>query len=187
MTPRFCLIILLALAAAAPAPAWAKRRIYSYDSANPLTEKMTESGLTFIFDKTPLSQRVQRILETHDIGSAELKPSSDRDLGPGGLASLIGPGAHERDLYEISGKDDGRALINALCRGADRAWLAFGQLAPERSLRVHAIGHDPKTGQARLCVTLDYNFHGEWALPPPELPQPDRSDRFNTAPQNRPY
>jgi hypothetical protein len=185
MTLRQLVLLLFALAALAPAPAWAKRRIFSYDSANPITEKMTEAGLTFIFDKTPLSQKVQRILETHDIGSAELRPSSDRDLGPGGLAGVIGHDAHERDLYEISAKEDGRALINALCRGSDRAWLAFGKLAPERDLRVHAIGRDPKTGQTRLCVTLDYNYHGEWALPPPELPQPDRSDRFNTAPENR--
>lgn len=168
-------------------PAAAAKRIYSYDSANPLTEQMTEAGLTFVFDKSFMSTRVLRILETHDIGSAEVKPASPDVLGRGGLSALIGPGARERDLYEIVPRGDGRALINALCRGADRAWLAFGPLRAEEPLRVHALGHDPATGATRLCITLDYSFHGEWALGPPDLPQPDRSDRFNDAPTNRRY
>ena len=48
-------------------PAAASKRIYSYDSANPLTEQMTEAGLTFVFDRSFMSTRVLQILETHDI------------------------------------------------------------------------------------------------------------------------
>jgi hypothetical protein len=176
---------LAALALAGPAAA--ARRIYSYDSANPLTEQMTEAGLTFIFDRSLMTTRVLSILETHDVGQADLRPASQSALGPGGLGALIGPGAHERDLYEIVPKGDGRALIKALCHGADHAWLAFGPLRADQPLRVHALGHDPATGRTRLCITLDYNFHGEWAVGPPDLPQPDRSDRFNDAPANRRY
>jgi hypothetical protein len=168
-------------------PAAAGTHVYSYDSATPLTRKMTENGLTFIFDKTFINQRVIRLVETHDVGQADLKPASEHELGAGGLSALIGPQAHERDLYEIVQKGDGLALVHALCRGSDRAWLAFGRLRLGEDLRVQALGHDTATGKTRLCMTLDYNFHGEWALPPMELPQPDRSDPFNNAPTNRRY
>jgi hypothetical protein len=168
-------------------PAAAAKRIYSYDSANPLTEQMTEAGLTFVFNKSLMSTRVLSILETHDVGAADLRPASQDVLGRGGLTALIGADAHERDLYEIVPKGDGRALVNALCPGADHAWLAFGPLRAEQPLRIRALGHDPRTGQTRLCITLDYDFHGEWAVAPPDLPQPDRSDRFNDQPANRRY
>jgi hypothetical protein len=49
---------------------------------------------------------------------------------------------------------------------------------------VLAIGRDG-AGQARLCRTLDYAFHGEWRTPQADLPQPDRSDPFNDSPTNR--
>ena len=79
-------------------PAAASKRIYSYDSANALTEQMTEAGLTFVFDRTFISTRVLRILETHDIGSADLKPASEGELGRAGrltsnLLQGVVPGA----------------------------------------------------------------------------------------------
>ena len=175
------------IAVAVAGPTAAAMRIYSYDSANPATEQMTEAGLTFIFDRSIMSTRVLSILETHDVGQADVRPASQDELGRGGLVALIGPDARERDLYEIEPKGDGLALINALCPGADRGWLAFGPLRAETPLRIRALGHDPKTGQSHLCTTLDYSFHGEWAVGPPDLPQPDRSDRFNDAPTNRRY
>ena len=167
-------------------PAAASKHIYSYDSANPLTEQMTEAGLTFIFERTFMSTRVERIVETHDVGAADVKPASEGELGPGGLTALIG-NAPERSLYEIEPKGDGRALIRALCPGADRAFLAFGPITAEQPLRIRALARDAKTGSSRLCITLDYAFHGQWSVGPPDLPQPDRSDRFNDAPANHRY
>jgi hypothetical protein len=183
---RLALIVCGVLAMLA-GPAAAAKRIYSYDSANPLTEQMTEAGLTFVFDRSLMSTRVLQILETHDVGSADVKPASEGDLGRGGLSALIGQNAHERSLYEIVPKGDGKALIRALCPGADRVFLAFGPITAEQPLRIHALGHDATTGASRLCITLDYSFHGEWAIGPPDLPQPDRSDRFNDAPSNHRY
>jgi hypothetical protein len=168
-------------------PATAVKRIYSYDSANPLTEQMTEAGLTFVFDRSLMSTRVREIIETNDVGHAEVRPVSQSELGPGGLEALIGAGAHERDLYEIVPAGDGLALIKALCPGADRAWLAFGALRVDEPLRIHALGRDAASGRSRKCITLDYTYHGQWALAPPDLPQPDRSDRFNDTPANRRY
>jgi hypothetical protein len=171
----------------AATPAAAARHIYSYDSATPITEKMTEAGLSFIFDKSLMGVTVRKIVETNDVGSAELKPASDSVLGRGGFEAVVGPDAHERDLYEITDRADGRALRNALCRGSDHVWLAVGRLKVGQDLRVRALGHDPATGKTRLCVTLDYSFRGEWALPQPLLEQPDRTDRFNDAPNRVPY
>ncbi len=184
-SPGFVSALLIALAAASPAAA--ARHIYSYDSVTPITEKATETGLSFIFDKNVLGVNVRRILETHDIGAADLRPASESALGRGGLEKIVGSDAAERDLYEITDQENGKALRNALCRGADHVWLAFGRLKVGRDLRVRALGHDPSTGLTRLCVTLDYSFHGEWLAPTPILPQPDRTDRFNDAPNRLPY
>jgi hypothetical protein len=178
-----------ALAAAlvlAPTTAFAGRMIYSYDSATPITQQMTENGLTFVFDKRLMSTRVLKLVETQNVGEADVKPASEHDLG-GSPSKLIGPAASSaRDLYEIVQKGDGLALVKALCPGAARGFLAIGPLKPDRDLKIFALGRGP-AGDARLCVTLDYNFHGAWTLPPVELPQPDRTDRFNDAPQNRRY
>ena len=187
LTRSLIVLTAAALAMAAAGPASAGKKVYSYDSATPLTQKMTENGLTFVFDKGVMSQKVLKLIETHDVGQADLKPASEHDLGPGGLTALIGRDARERDLYEITAKGDGVALRRALCRGSDRAWLAFGKLKVGEDLRIRALGHDPVTGATRLCMTLDYSFHGEWTLPPIDLPQPDRSDRFNDAPANTKY
>jgi hypothetical protein len=172
-------------ALAAAGPALAGRAIYSYDSVTPVTVSMTESGITLVLDKSFASVRVKSVLETEDMGQADLKPASQGDLGPGGLPAVVGADAHERDLYEILPEHDGKALVGALCPGAARAWLAFGRIGLGRDLRVRAIGRDPGAGQARLCRTLDYAFHGEWRAPQTDLPQPDRTDPFNDAPANR--
>ena len=181
-------IRLLALAAAvlAPTAASAARLLYSYDSATPITRQMTENGLTFVFDKHLMSTRILKIIETQNVGEADLKPASEHDLG-GSPSKLIGANAAgARDLYEIVQTGDGKALVKALCPGAERGFLDVGVLKPDRDLKIFALGRGP-TGQAVLCMTLDYNFHGAWALPPVDLPQPDRTDRFNDAPQNRRY
>ena len=182
---RPLLLAAAALLVALPTAASAGRMIYSYDSATPLTEKMTENGLTFVFDKNLISTRVLKLVETQDVGEADVKPASEHDLG-GSLTKLAGETASSHDLYEIVQKGDGKALVKALCPGAVRGFLAIGALKPDRDLKIFAFGRDA-AGAARLCVTLDYSFHGAWALPPAELPQPDRTDRFNDAPQNRPY
>jgi hypothetical protein len=56
-------------------------------------------------------------------------------------------------------------MIHAFCPGSDRAWMAFGRLAEGLPLRVRVIGDSPGGGRAHLCQTLDFTYHGEWALP----------------------
>lgn len=168
-------------------PAAAGRVIYSYDSTTPITQTMTESGITLIIDKGLMHARVLSLAETMNVGNADLKPASEGDLGKGGLNALIGRDAQERTLYEISPKGDGKALIRALCPGANKGWLAFGVVKVAEDLKIRAIGRDQATGQTRLCLTLDYAFHGQWELPPVDLPQPDRTDPFEQSPANTRY
>jgi hypothetical protein len=169
----------------APGVASASRLIYSYDSTTAITRQLTENGLTFIFDKTFVTTHVHKIIETQDVGEADLKSASEHDLGRS-QADLLGEAGRSHDLYEITDGDNGPALIKALCPGADRAFLAIGPLKSGRDLTVFAIGV-AKGRPGWLCETLDYGFHGEWALPQTPLRQPDRTDRFNDAPTNRPY
>jgi hypothetical protein len=185
--PRFAagLLVVAMVAALAPRAASARRLIYSYDSTTPITRQMTENGLTFVFDKILITTRVYKIIETQDVGEADLKPASERDLGRS-RSDLLGEAGRSHDLYEITNADNGPALIRALCPGAERGFLAIGPLKSGRDLTVFAIGA-AKGRPAWLCETLDYGFHGEWRLPQTALPQPDRTDRFNDAPTNRPY
>ena len=178
---------LAGLALAAASAARAGRVIYSYDSVTPITRTMTDTGITLIMDKSPFGVRVLSLAETENVGEADLRPAPESALGRGGLSGLLGRDAHEHDLYEISPKGDGKALTRALCPGANKGWLAFGPIKSGLDLRIRALGHDPATGKAKLCLTLDYAFHGEWRTPPVDLPQPDRSDPFNDAPANRRY
>jgi hypothetical protein len=182
--PATLSILVLALAAQ---PAAASQHIYSYDSATPVTTEMTESGVSFIFDKTVLGVNVHRLMETQDIGSADLRRAPESALGRGGIDAAVGPEAHERALYEITDQHDGKALRAALCPGADHVWLALGRLKFGQDLRIRALGHDPYSRKTKLCVTLDYSFRGEWSLPTPLARQPDRTDRFNDAPNQLPY
>lgn len=179
-----CVLIIAACLLLFPRAAEARRLIYSYDSTSPLAEQMTENGLTFVFDKGLMSTRVLKILETQDVGEADLNVASEHDLGAS-LHDLAGDQAWGHQLYEIAAVDNGAALIQALCPGAVRGFLAIGPLKPDRALTVYALGR--VQNRTWLCETLDYGFHGAWALPVAQLPQPDRTNRFNDAPANRPY
>ena len=158
----------LALAAlcvlAAVGPASAAIRIFSYDPANDATRSVA-GDLTFEFRQRLIFTTVLNIRSTEGEASADLKPADERVLGPGGLSRLIGAGAQERDLYEVSADAEGTELIHAFCPGSNHAWLAFGRLEEARPLRVRVIGDDPAGGPTRLCHTFEFAFRGEWKLP----------------------
>ncbi|MFI4933989.1 MAG: hypothetical protein ACHP7N_05190 [Caulobacterales bacterium] len=156
----------LILGATMAAAGWAGAnvRMFSYLPANAVTGH-TAGALTFEFDQRLMFTKVLRIHSTAGLASAILKPADEHVLGRGGLDALIGPGAHEHDLYEVQPLGEGVDLIRAFCPGSKRAWMAFGRLLLNRDLRVRVLGDSPG-GQARLCETLDFNFQGEWRLPP---------------------
>ena len=152
------------LAVLAAQPAAAAIRYFSYDPANELTRKAA-GPLTFEFKQRLVFTTLLALRSTEQQATAELKPADEHMLGGGGLSRLIGKNAQERDLYAVEDADQGAELTRALCPGSTRAWMAFGRLAPGKPLRVQVIGNAPGGGRARLCETLDFTYHGEWALP----------------------
>jgi hypothetical protein len=174
---KHSIFLTLALTLVLAGPAEAAKRVFSYDPANDFTAR-TAGPLTFEFNQRLIFTTVLNIQSTQGHANAALKPVSEGVLGGGGLSGLIGSTSHERDLYEVVPVGEGADLIRAFCPGSKRAWLAFGQLAFEKDLRIQVLGDDPHGKHARLCETLDFSFHGEWKMPPGrnvplnDLPQP---------------
>lgn len=163
---------LLALIVGAPlltlGVAQAASHVYSYDPADATTREVA-GPLTFEVYKGLLGGTTIRALRsTVAAATADLRRAAPRDLGPQGLGGVPGalPGLH--DLYEVKATDEGAALISALCPGAKRAWVAFGQVGFNQSLRIEVLGDSPAPakGHARVCHQLAYDFHGEWRGPP---------------------
>jgi hypothetical protein len=158
--------LMLSAGLATAAEARAPDRIFSYDPVSDSARTLAPGGLTFIFRKQMLGgTRVLQVLSTQQKGTAELKPADEKDLGPGGLAGVVGHKVDERNLYEIEHKGQGEPLIRAACTYADRAWLAFGELKPNRNLIIHAVGRNLATGKIFMCATMEFSWHGEWKLP----------------------
>lgn len=160
---------LAALLAAAPAPAMADDAFLSYDPVNELARNLLR-GITIQVQQGPLAffgqRRLVRLYATASRGSAGLERGG---LSEGQIRRALPDGATEYDAYRIvtEGEDagDGRALVRALCRGSDRAWLVFGSVRPRRDLTVHAIGQVGE-GEPVRCATLEYRWRGEWSMPP---------------------
>ena len=175
-------LLALAVAAGVAAPAFCgSLHIYSYDPANSETRN-SAGALTFEFNRRLVFTTILRVMATEGDAKAEVRPASERALGPGGLTALIGPRASERDLYEVQPQEDGAAMIAALCPQSHHAWMAFGHIRANHDLRVYVLGDGPANGSAALCKTLDYTYHGEWSGPsgppispglvqPPQFPQ----------------
>jgi hypothetical protein len=142
----------------------ATRRMFSYDPANEATRNLA-GGLTFEFDQHLFSTHVLRIRATEGQATAELKSVDQARLGHGGLDGVVEGKPAERDLYEILPKEEGGAMMAALCPGAQQVWLAVDRLRANRDMRVLVISR-AKDAPARLCQTLDFTFRGEWRLPP---------------------
>jgi hypothetical protein len=160
------------LAALAVSSARADEHIFVYDAASPAAEALAETGLSFQFEGRPLGgYRLERIIQTGERGSAELRFTSDRDLGPGGLKAALGKDAPVGGLYEIrSDTADGQAFVGAVCPGAERAWLVMGQLRRFKDLPIQIIGKDPGAASARHCGDLNFGFRSELAMPPDREP-----------------
>lgn len=167
------------LAASGAGAAKASLRQLSYDPANAET-KAAAGGVTFLIDQGMFGQRVLKMRATEAKATADLTRADPSVLGRGALATL-GPAARDRALYAITEKDDGPALVAALCPGSKHGWIALGRVAYGADLQAVVLGDPPGGGAARRCRTLDFSFRGEWRLPagagpaieaegPPEFP-----------------
>jgi hypothetical protein len=161
---------------AAPASALAGEHVYSYEAASPAARVLAPTGLSFVFEKHTLGGvRIQRIIQTGERGSADVRPAPGADLGD--LKAVLGA-QPAGDLYEIELQGDGRAFVEAICPGSERAWLVISPMERFRDLKVQAVGR-PAKGAPRHCVDLAFTFHSEWILPPSRLPP---SPRFSGPP-----
>ena len=154
---------LAALTAAGPSTAAVKRMV-TYDSASPEARRLTGAGLTFVFTRTLLRQRVLAVRATAVPVGVVPEPLRDADTVQR-LDSLMGEDARTGTLYAISpDKAEGKVMIQAFCPGATQGWLAISPIAHNRDLRVHAFGADA-AGQTRLCAVMDFSWRGEWRMP----------------------
>ena len=136
-------------------------RMFAYDPGNDETRRVA-GPLTFEFKQQLVFTTLLKIRSTEAQATAVVVPAPEKDLGPGGLTALIGANAPERDLFVIKDEAEGPAMIAAFCPGSKHAWVAIGRIRANRDLRVHIIGDGPQPGQAHVCHTLDFYFHGEW-------------------------
>lgn len=147
--------------AGAAAPARAETRFLAYDAADRVTQALTR-GVTLEIRRGLLGGvSVRRIISTTARGSARIDYG-----GPDAVRRALPEGANEASVYTIPSEGDGRGLSRALCPGSDQAFLVLGRVRAGRPLTVHAVGRWAD-GAIRHCVTLEYSYRGEWALPPP--------------------
>ena len=155
---RFALPVLALIAVATPAAA--DMRFLSYDPADRVTTALTR-GLTLQVERGWFGAvTVHRLISTAARGSADI-----RQGGPDQARRVLPEGATENAVYTVGDTGDARGLARALCPGADQTFLVLGQVRAVRPLTMQAVGRWPDGGY-RHCVSLSYNYRGEWAMPP---------------------
>jgi len=155
---RFVLPTLALIVVATPAAA--DMRFLSYDPADRVTTTLTR-GLTLQVERGWFgSITVHRLISTAARGSAAINQG-----GPKEALAVLPEGAAETALYTVGDAGDARGLARALCPGSAQTYLVMGQVRAVRPLTVQAVGRWPD-GQYRHCVTLNYEYRGEWAMPP---------------------
>ena len=160
---RRFLITLLTFSAVA-GPAAAETRYLAYDASDRVTQALTR-GVTLEADRGLFGAiTVRRIISTSNRGAADIRIG-----GPDGARRALPAGSTETILYTVSPEGDGRGLSRALCPGSEQAFLILGRVRLGRPLTAQAIGRW-NDGTFRHCVTLSYNWRGEWAVPPASGP-----------------
>ncbi|MEC7797674.1 hypothetical protein [Brevundimonas sp.] len=158
-TPLAALSVAL-LTLSAAAPAHADTRYFSYNATDRITQALTK-GITLQVRRGLFGAvAIERLFSTTARGSADLSRG-----GPDAARRLLPEGAKGADLYEVQQVGDGRGLARALCPGADQVWLAASRIRAPRPLTLNAVGRWAD-GTHRHCVTLTYEWRGEWQTAP---------------------
>lgn len=151
-------LVVLALIAVAT-PAAADTRYLAFDPSDRVTTALTR-GVTLEVQRGLFgSVNVRRIISTTTRGSATITRG-----GPDQARDALPEGADETVVYSIALEGDGRGLARALCPGADATYLVLGRVRAGRPIVIQAAGRW-SDGAFRHCVTLSYNWRGEWSLP----------------------
>ncbi|OYX55980.1 MAG: hypothetical protein B7Y86_11045 [Brevundimonas subvibrioides] len=141
-------------------PAAADTRYLAFDPSDRVTTALTR-GVTLEVERGWFGAvSVRRIISTTARGSATIARG-----GPDEARRVLPEGASESTVYSIAQEGDGRGLARALCPGADAAFLVLGRVRAGRPIVMHGAGRWPD-GAFRHCVTLSYDYRGEWSLPP---------------------
>ena len=165
--PGAAAILTLLAASLAVGPASADEHIYSYEPSSDAARALAQTGLSFEFERRGFGGvRIHRIVQTGERGAADVKPVSEGELGAGGLKAALGREAPAGGLYAIEPEGDGQAFIDAVCPGAEKAWLVVSMLKRFRDLTIQAVGRDQGALASHKCVTLSFTFYNEWTLPP---------------------
>lgn len=152
----FAVLTLIAFAG----PAAADTRYLAFDASDRITTALTR-GVTLEVERGLFGAvSVRRIISTSARGSATISRG-----GPDQARRALPQGASESVVYSIAAEGDGRGLARALCPGAEATFLVLGRVQAGRPIVMQAAGRWAD-GQFRHCVTLNYNYRGEWALPP---------------------
>nr|WP_314122201.1 hypothetical protein [uncultured Brevundimonas sp.] len=150
----------LAAAVLATAPARADTRFLSYNASDRITQALTK-GVTLEVRRGLFGAvQVERLFSTTARGTAGFTRG-----GPDAARRALPQGANENDLYALDQDGDGRGLARALCPGADQVWLITSRVRAPRPLTMQAVGLWAD-GAYRHCVTLSYEWRGEWATAP---------------------
>lgn len=159
----------LSVVAGVAAPAHADTRFLAYDAADRVTQALTK-GVTLEVERGLFGAiRLRQLFSTTARGSAAFTRG-----GPDTVLGALPAGAEERDIYTIDSSGDGRGLVRALCPGADAVWVVLGRVKMARPLTMQAVGQWAD-GTYRSCVTLQYEWRGEWAAPPSTFTAPPPS------------
>jgi hypothetical protein len=157
------LIAVLTLLAVAT-PALADTRFLAFNPSDRVTRALTR-GITLEVERGLFgSVSVRRIISTTARGAATISRG-----GPDEARGALPDGAGESAVYSIAQEGDGRGLARALCPGAEATYLVLGRVRAGRPIVMHGAGRWPD-GTFRHCVTLSYDYRGEWSLPPRASP-----------------
>lgn len=157
------LIAVLTLLAAAT-PALADTRFLAFNPSDRVTRALTR-GITLEVERGLFGAvSVRRIISTTARGAATISRG-----GPDEARRALPDGAGESSVYSIAQEGDGRGLARALCPGAEATYLVLGRVRAGRPIVMHGAGRWPD-GTFRHCVTLSYDYRGEWSLPPRASP-----------------
>lgn len=152
----FVALILVALAT----PAAADTRYLAFNPSDRVTRALTR-GITLEVERGLFGAvSVRRIISTTARGAATITRG-----GPDQARRVLPEGASETTVYSIPQEGDGRGLARALCPGAEATFLVLGRVRAGRPIVMHGAGRW-SDGTYRHCVTLSYDYRGEWSLPP---------------------
>ena len=145
-------------------PAAADTRYLAFNPSDRVTRALTR-GITLEVERGLFGAvSVRRIISTTARGAATLSRG-----GPEEARRALPEGSGESAVYSIAQEGDGRGLARALCPGAEDTFLILGRVRAGRPITMHGAGRWPD-GTYRHCVTLSYDYRGEWSLPPRTAP-----------------